>query len=170
MTEPHLHIYSSYSNTANPNEIVLIPSYGGGYYTNLNLESFKMNTYLSAVSDRRSSSLNFNPVTGATYYNQLYTQFIINADGRQTKVSGIGNVDGKSADFSYVRGDVNRIYYHYNTWLELMDYNTGTSPFAGSMLSNMWRLTSTINGKHLVCFRRNNETGSFFVFDPTELR
>ncbi|MCH5719202.1 hypothetical protein [Niabella hibiscisoli] len=169
MTSPELHIYNSYIFTSNPYKITFVPAYGGGYYTTLNLQTYKLDLQLSRVKDR-SRTLVFNPVTGATYYDQLYTQFIVSADGKQSVTSGLGILSSRFADFSYVPGDSNRIYYNYEKWLELMDYNTASSPFAGSILYDMRQLTSTKDGKYILSYQRSLRPSRFYVFDPMELR
>jgi hypothetical protein len=121
---------------------------------------------LRPSSVTRSVFITPSKKSNKVYFGQLYDQFIMDLDGKISKLSYLDNRRDGSADFSYRSGEEDYIYFCTNKYLQVLDYSRAVTIATLSMTPETRKFAATVDGKLAVAFSRNSNTTSvFYVYD-----
>jgi hypothetical protein len=113
-----------------------------------------------------------NMTNDRIYFGQLYDQFIMDLEGNLSQSSYKVNFGKNSADFSYLPGKENMIYWldEDDNYLEILDYGHSVSPFYCGALYGMRGLQTTLDGRFLFAYKLKSDApgSSLYKFNTAD--
>jgi hypothetical protein len=109
-----------------------------------------------------------NRINSRVYFGQLYDQFIMDLDGNMSQISYIDNRDNGNADFCYLQGKDDIIYFIDDYFLQVLDYGNSVTLMSCDIACEMRSLTVTLDGKNAYAYSGRYPGSSVFKFNTDD--
>jgi len=147
-------------------KIYIVQSYGSCEFGILNGFTQEVSTLLSPIITR-TGDLTPNRLSEKVFVSQKFAQFIMDIDGEMISEQSYGPY-GYIADFSYKQNENNIIYAIDGDFFKVLNYNTSNTMMWCDILHDLSGLSSTIDGKRVICHKKNNNlTSSLYTFETS---
>ncbi len=103
------------------------------------------------------------------YFGQMYDQFIMDFEGNMSQISYIDNKNEGSADFTYLPGKENIIYFLDNDYLQILDYDNSITLMYCSAWYGMRGFTTSLDGVNAYACKTYNGTSWLWRFRTEDL-
>lgn len=139
-------IHNSFDNS----KLFLTQLYGSCLLTVFdgNTQTFQK---ITPTSQTRDMFITPNKKNDKIYFGQLYDQFIMDLNKNTSKISGLDNRANGSADFCYLAGKENHIYFASDDFFAVLNYDNQQSLMT-LQSSGMRGCMTSVDGKYLILY------------------
>jgi hypothetical protein len=109
-----------------------------------------------------------NRTNDRVYFGQLYDQFIMDLEGNMSQKSYIDNRSNGSADFCYLQGKDNIIYFIDDDFLQVLDYGNSVTLMWCDVRNGLRRFTTSLDGRFALAVMNNYPGSSLYKFNITD--